>query len=281
MPTGPISRLRTLWLGETARAEFAAAAEVLVRDTDSVIRSVADAERPPAATETPAADRPPAPDVFDLIVAAESFPDELPPGSVHRLRRRHPAARWVRLVGPWCDGEVRSASPPPATLRVPWHRAAVWLARQFERMRAGERSEIDDPPTFDEADRLPAARLPQPTRVRQATFGVWAEEPAAREWLLDAVSRLPSVRPIVREAARGVDRDIAVCDLSTADGLPEQVADVRQAYPRASLVVLVGFARPGDVAALYQAGAAMVLPKPVLLADLEAAIQAVVDRIPL
>jgi CheY-like chemotaxis protein len=270
MSNRPISRLRTLWLGETARAEFAAAAEVLLRETDCTVRPVAEAEAIGAGAP---------PGVFDLVVAAESFPDEVSPAVFKSLRRRHPASRWIRVVGPWCDGEVRSAAPPAATLRVAWHRAAAWLSRQFERLRAGERPEFDDPPTFDEADRVMATRPRHAGDGRRATPAIWAEEPAAREWLLAACDRLAEMRPPNVEASGTDGPEIVLCDLPTADGPAEQLAQIRQGYPRAALVVLVGFARPRDVQALYEAGAAMVLPKPVAIADLEAGLDAVAGRL--
>lgn len=276
MSTSPVSRLRTFWLGATARAEFAAAAEVVLRETDCTVRPVAATEELPAGSLL-GKNAPLGP--FDLIVSAESFPDEVPPEVFSQLRRQYPAARWVRIVGPWCDGELRSAAPPQATLRIPWHRAAAWFSRQIDWLAAGRHPEFDDPPTFDEADRLLAKRPRSPYQGRQATFGVWAVEPAAREWLL-AVSNWPAlIRPISVEEVRDGGPEVAICDLPTADSLVDQVSQIRRAYPRAELVVLVGFARPRDVQALYEAGAAMVLAKPVSVADLEAAVEAVASRL--
>jgi len=274
MANGPKTRLRILWLGETARAEFAAAAEIVCRHSDCTVV-------PPAEVEAEAASgvfRETTAGVVDLIVAAESFPEELPPTLLAALRRRHPTARWVRVVGPWCDGELRSASPPPATLRIAWQRAAGWFERQIRRFEAGKPTEFDDPATFDEADRV-SASLPQPgTGDRRATIGVWAAEPAAREWLSDVVTRRAPAGTICRPNS-GDGVQIALCDLPTADRPVKQVAEIRKAHPRAALVILVGFARPGDVRALYEAGAAVVLPKPVLVADLEAAIQESLRRL--
>jgi CheY-like chemotaxis protein len=276
MPTSPVSRLKTLWLGPTDRAEFAAPSDVIVRETDCTLLSVAAAEEMPAGSLAGKVS-PPGP--FDLIVAAESFPDEVPPDVYMALRRRYPSARWIRLVGPWSDGELRSAAPPPATLRIPWHRAAAWLARQIELFTAGDRPEFDNPPTFDEADRVLTKHPRPPYKGRQATFAVWALEPAAREWLLATCDRLPPIRPISVEESRAGGPEVVLCDLPTADRAVEQLAQIRTTYPGASLVVLVGFARPREVQSLYEAGAAMVLAKPVTVTDLETAVHAVTNRL--
>src|SRR5687767_4355988 len=58
MPPHPVSRRRTLWLGAAARAEFAAAADVIVRETDCTVRSVE-------------AQSMPADGLFEVIVSAE------------------------------------------------------------------------------------------------------------------------------------------------------------------------------------------------------------------
>jgi DNA-binding NarL/FixJ family response regulator len=265
------SRLRTLWLGDPARVEFAATAEVLSRESDCIRSSLDQAES--AGADTPIHH------ACDLIVVAESFPDELSAFVVARLRSRHPAARWVRVVGPWCDGEVRSASPPPATLRIAWHRAPHWFARQFQRLRAGGPTEFDDPATFDEADRLHVLRRESTAVAGRGPLGVWAEEPAAREWLVDVLAGYSRAGQLHPENAAGSRVKIAVCDFPTADGLAERLADVRKAYPQAALVVLAGFIRPRDVRTLYDSGVAMVLAKPVSISDLEAAIHAAASRL--
>ena len=51
-------------------------------------------------------------------------------------------------------------------------------------------------------------------------------------------------------------------------------------YASIFLRQLPNFARPRDVQAFYEAGAAMVLPKPVAVTDLESAIEAVIRRRP-
>jgi hypothetical protein len=287
----PKLRLRTLWLGETARTEFAAAVEVVRRETDLTVFSPTDEVTTSTVADSRGSTQGSAelPEIVDLIVSAESFPDEISPARYADFRRRHPSARWVRVVGPWCDGEVRSASPPPATLRIPWHRAAAWFERQFDRVVAGESAEFDDPPTFDEADRISAPLQSSRAGDRRPTFGIWAEEQAAREWLLDIVNRPASIRRGAElispeesspQPSRLRHAEIALCDLPTADDPLVQIACIRRAYPTSALIVLVGFARPADVRALYAAGTAVVLAKPVTLADLQSAIDAVAGGLP-
>ena len=90
----------------------------------------------------------------DLIVVAQAFPGQFSHEAVDRLRQLAPLARILGLMGSWCEGELRSGSPWPATMRAYWHQWPVRCQREFRRLAEGRWGSWALPPTATEEERL-------------------------------------------------------------------------------------------------------------------------------
>jgi len=63
---------------------------------------------------------------FDLIVLAQSRPDQIPAEVAERIQANHPTTPVVALLGSWCEGGMRSDVPWPGVRRIYWHQ---WAGR--------------------------------------------------------------------------------------------------------------------------------------------------------
>ena len=90
----------------------------------------------------------------DVIVVAQAFPGEFSHEAIDRLQRLAPLARVVGLMGSWCEGEMRSGSPWPATARTYWHHWPVRGRRQFRGLAAARLCSLALPLTATEEEHL-------------------------------------------------------------------------------------------------------------------------------
>jgi len=137
--------LSILFVGDADRSEFRQARACL--DRWGAVQGFADADLAAAAL---AADRL-SPDV---MVVAQAFPGQFSHQAIDRLRRLAPLARVLGLMGSWCEGEMRSGSPWPATVRTYWHQWPARCDRQFRRLAMGQSCSWALPLTATEEERL-------------------------------------------------------------------------------------------------------------------------------
>ncbi|MDZ7619387.1 MAG: hypothetical protein U1E05_20495 [Patescibacteria group bacterium] len=238
-----------LLVGRVGRAEFreaAASLHQLARVTTAC--SPAEAEQVLADGRCPA----------DLIVVAQSFPGEFSTAAIDRLRRRAPLARVIGLLGSWCEGEVRSGEPWPATIRVYWHQWRDRCAAELQRLHAARPAAWSLPATATEEERLLLDSLePLPAgsgliAVRSASFDM-------ADWLCDACRRqgyatvwLDHCRiPRIEGAAAGL---IDLAD-AAADDLAELAHFAARLHP-APVLALMHFPRAQHVRLAMEHGAA-------------------------
>ena len=145
MPIADMPEIQILLVGDIHRTEFRESASCLKRS--GVVEIAADVETARAAL----AQRRTAPEV---IVVAQSFPGQFSHGAIDRLRRAAPLARIVGLMGSWCEGEMRSGRPWPATARLYWHQWPAHCRRQFRCLAGGKRCSFALPATATEEERL-------------------------------------------------------------------------------------------------------------------------------
>lgn len=107
---------RVLAVGNVAHADFAAARALL--RTASQVYFVPHAGY--AAAWLPA--HPP----VDWILLFQSRPGELPRDLVEQLRLLSSNARFVSVLGSWCEGELRTGRPWSDVPRVYWHAFPTW-----------------------------------------------------------------------------------------------------------------------------------------------------------
>lgn len=144
--------IKILVIGDIHRPEFREAAAVIGGcGTVETIAKVDDAESAlRAGAITPAA-----------IVVAQPFPDRFSHEAIDRLARAAPLARILGMMGSWCEGEMRTGRPWPASSRLYWHQWPARCRRQFQRMNEGRPCSFSLPATASEAERL-LADLPPP-----------------------------------------------------------------------------------------------------------------------
>jgi hypothetical protein len=104
-------------IGDVANADFRDAIELLRRDATLVAGDGV----PP-----------------EVVIVAQSRPDAICRQPIEQLRRATPLAGVVTLLGSWCEGEARTGRPWPGVHRLYWYEFPAWWRRQM-RLRAEDR----------------------------------------------------------------------------------------------------------------------------------------------
>ncbi len=261
-----------VWMvGDWQRAEFAPAVAYLRREvrlslplSDSRGSGVFGDDDSSRQNECSAKDGGPRPDP-DLILLVASRPGRFSAAEVEAVHRRAPLARLVALLGSWCEGEVRSGRPWPGVTRIYAHQWQARLPRELETWQ---------PRTATEIDRLMNVR-PSNKSQRQL-IGIAAAQrsmfdalaAACHSFGQDAVWLLPNLPPPVQRV------DAVIAD-ATLD-LPTELAhlnELREQLHKPPALLLLNCPRQSDIEQASQAGAAAILAKPYLLADLAAELE--------
>lgn len=243
--------LPVLFVGDFERAEFRSTAAQLATQE---ARSVPDI---PAALELlNGNDFCPA-----VIVLAEVGSQPRSNDDLAQLRRTVPLARLVRLVDPWLEGESRTNRSLPVALRAQWHQRIdqfPWslpiTASQDDCLLAT----VDDERGIESpSNNTLIAICARDRETVQSLAGIFT----AQRWKSLCLRTPPTETPlsvdvVIFDLAFGTDQELA------------QLAAMKSAVGAAPLIALLGFPRPEDIARLHSAGAAAVIAKPFLTADL-------------
>ncbi len=278
----PSTSLSILVLGDTTRPEFRETRACLGRwgtvvecsDADSAAAALSEGSFSP-----------------DVIVAAQAFPGQFSHQTIDRLRRSAPLARVVGLMGSWCEGEMRSGSPWPATVRMYWHQWPAHGDRQLRLLAMGQPCSWALPLTATEEERLMADaalpwRLPTCATAWNKQCRGQISEPAL---LVPSSGTLVAIRSHSREMAdwlsavcrsRGLatiwQRDpvfarvegAAAAIFDGTDLCNEECDALRRfviALRPAPVIALSSFPRIEDHGRALSAGASVVLSKPLLV----------------
>lgn len=264
----PNMALSILLLGNTTRTEFRDARGCLDRwgavtdflDADSASKALAEARVSP-----------------DVIIVAQAFPGQFSHQAIDRLRRLAPLARVLGLMGSWCEGEMRSGSPWPATPRTYWHQWPARCRRQFLRLTMGHSCSWALPFTASEEERLLVDSEASPLLSKEGTgqcrglVAIHSQSRKAAEWLsatcrgreLATVWQGDSAFARVDGATAGIFDGTDLCG-DECDDLKRFVIALRPA----PVVALLSFPRIEDHRLALSAGASVVLSKPLLVEDL-------------
>jgi len=256
-----MSEISILLVGDTERREFGearAALEPLGRVSHAADTSSAIAEL--------AADRVNP----DVIVLAQAYPGQFSARAIDRLRRLAPLTRVLGLLGSWCEGEMRTGQPWPATIRIYWHQWLPQCQRELDALGKGYCPAWGLPMTATDEERLlrPAVELLVGESGLVAIHSQWYEMYC---WLSEACRRRGYstiwLRPggtIRLEGARAAIFDGTDCGRAEVDRLEQMAA----ALAPAPVVALLDFPRIEDHDRAIAAGAGAVMSKPLLLDDL-------------
>ncbi|MHB8897604.1 MAG: hypothetical protein ACYC6Y_02535 [Thermoguttaceae bacterium] len=216
----------------------------------------------------------------DVIVVAQSYPGEFADSQIDGLRRVAPLARFVAVLGSWCEGEMRSGSPWSGAVRVFWHQWLPHCHRELERLLAGRESLWSLPPTAGEEERclVLASRRDRPGLAARPALPP-AEAPPVEivtrqyevfQWLAAACADRGFQARWRRDPAEPPAGPTAVVLFDAAEDTDLELARFRRIRSggHVSAIVLADFPRAGDRDRFVAAGAKAVVSRPFFWDDL-------------
>jgi hypothetical protein len=266
-------RKREIWLiGDWQSSAFDAPRQWL--ETQGACRSLASATKLQRSRDA------------TFVVAAQARPGEVTPEAMAMLRMAAPKARLVVLNGPWCEGEHRPVPWYAGETRVAWRRWREGLEQALADGISPQQAEgeMQDEKSFAAAELerslQEAARRQWPGR----RAAVWTERSAVYSSLADALG----VLSIEALWLGGSGRATGEADVVMYDGwryvlpLPMKPSQrgrrslatrktPHKALPTGRLLLL-DFPRPDDGLAAADWGIDAMLPLPLRVADLAAAL---------
>ena len=273
--TSPSNRPICAWfVGDAAHVDFTDVMESLRSGTQlTVISDVNDAASRPAHCLPPA-----------LIVIAQSRPGSIGLRQVEALRRRYPLAGVVSLLGSWCEGQSRTGQPIPGVERLYWHEFPIWWRRQRKLRSEGRCADWARPISPDVIARFSRAMLFRESMKSPGLIVLstprWETADALADLLRNAGYSIVWQQPgrcslQVRGAVAGIWEGGQLDDRNAY----ELAAFCRRlSCDTAPVIALLDFPRRDRVERARQLGAAFVLGKPWVNAELVAAIEQNVER---
>jgi hypothetical protein len=227
----------------------------------------------------------------DLVASASSSPEVIVffhsrPLSVrqhvlHDLRRAAPLAGVVVVAGSWCEGELRTGRVWPGVRRHYWYEFPGWWTRQVALRAAGRCPEWAKPSEFASVAVTKQLRPLRDLVVLRTAYSATAETLADQLKFggYGTAHQSPGRRPSpVRGAAAGIWDGGQLNDAEAQD-LSRFCTQLRA--DAAPVIALLDFPRRDSVNRAFQLGAAAVLGKPWLNADLLQTIEQLTTRQPL
>lgn len=203
-----------------------------------------------------------------VIVIAAARPGLVSQREVASLLRRAPLARFIGLLGGWCEGEMRTGQPWRGVTRVYWHEFVPRLAEELT--LANSRGRLFQPRTFTDAE-LSGSAIPLPEFRTRGLVVIRAISLASYEPLAEACHAIghsttwssPRQPAFVTGAAAAI-WDVAA-SIESDDAELGRFAKLMQPAPT---IAIIGFPRASDRQLALDCGASGVVSKPYLLQDL-------------
>jgi hypothetical protein len=174
----------------------------------------------------------------DAIIFCLARPGQIVRAKVEDLHQTYPLSQLFSLIGPWCEGEVRTGKPAPGVTRIYWHQWHVRLPQELIRLSQST-----------------AARLPRSATEVDVQLCRPAPNRATRPALIGVVSRRQTDFEAIAVAidagghhAVWISPDDALpvlkLDALVIDG-EQPAASAR--FGRLPTILLAGFPRPEDI----------------------------------
>jgi hypothetical protein len=222
----------------------------------------------------------------EVAVLAQSRPSVIGLSDVERLRRSVPLAGMALLVGSWCEGETRTGRPAAGVQRLYWYEFPSWWRRQMVLRAAGRCPEWARGATSEERG---ARHGESSTGDREQ--GLIGGTIAIETFRFDTAAAIGDVLKSVGSETiwlrpgleHGEIRGVAAGiweggQLNAAEAERLAAFCTRLAELRAPVVALLDFPRRDRCEVARQMGAAAVLGKPWLNADLIATLRQIVGQ---
>ena len=217
----------------------------------------------------------------EVVVFFHSRPLSVRQHVLHDLRNAAPLAGVIVVAGSWCEGELRTGRVWPGVHRHYWYEFPVWWSRQVALRLAGRCPEWAKPSESVTSDLI---RRPRPISdfvvlrtPNSATAETLADQLEVAGYGITLQSPGRRVQP-VRGATVGIWDGGQLNDTEARD-LSRFCTDLRANH--APVIALLDFPRRDSVDRALQLGAAAVLGKPWLNADLLQTIEQLTARQPL
>jgi len=217
----------------------------------------------------------------EVVVVAQCRPGEISANELDHLQQVAPLARFIGLLGPWCEGEARSGSPWPGMLRTYWHQ---WTARYAAELLDTARL----PGWAISTGAAPEDRLLTQPAFSSATepgvIAVISRVHAVADMLADACASFGhatcmlrgDTSPPIREATGTSFREATGTSIREAtmviwNGRVDEIGDFQRLalrFPDVPILASIDFPRHDRIAEFLDTGACGVLSMPFLLQDL-------------
>lgn len=207
----------------------------------------------------------------ELLIVAQSAPDEFTRQDVVELFRLAPLARWICCYSSWCESDGRNRDIWPPGSRVPFHGFRARLMREIQVLN-GMRPPLPLTASRDEVFEFDAVGIPKSGTRRRVE--VDSPDPELKTWLFDLIKSAGHL-PVQGTAATlaGIP-DVVFRDLDPCSGQvssePRRV--VHADGPRPVVIGLMGLPHPEDAKCATSAGCDKLLSKLAPLEELLAAI---------
>jgi CheY-like chemotaxis protein len=264
-----------VWLiGDAGHLDFRGSVELL--NATATVIQFKDAQE--AWREPIGLDRHPA-----VIVFAASRPGMMHARDAEQLRRCLPLGGMVALLGSWCEGEARTGRPVPGISRCYWYDFPNWWRRQLELLASGHCPDWALPATADDRD----CAKTWPRQVSETTAGLIVLRTTCWETgdvLADVLRASGYATAWAPRGGRGASIRGAAAGIWEGRQLDEpelcQLAEFCEqlATDEAPVIAIADFPRRDRCEAAIQAGAAAVLGKPWLNADLLGTLERLTQR---
>jgi hypothetical protein len=191
----------------------------------------------------------------DLIIVAQSWPDQFSAAEVHRLLATFPLARVVCCYGCWCDSDGRNRSIWPPGSRIAAEFAPLRIERELRLLTGQDRSPAL-PLTASRTEVFAHDYSAVPRSESPASVRVVSPDRAWRA-MLEQMLAAAGHSAVSDSDARHIDRIHWDAD-PWDDERRESLCRLQRDNPRVPITAWIGFPRPYLVSELQQCGASTV-----------------------
>lgn len=204
----------------------------------------------------------------ELILIAQPLPGLVRQNDVDQLQQLAPLARIVVVVGSWCEGGLRTDSPPTGVLRLYWYELASWWHAAQDRLSAGKFPSWSLP-----LDHLQAGRFCSDASCLDLshTVAVHADDFSVFETLAESL-RLANAIPNWANREPFTKATAGIFDGGQLDA--QQLEQLREfcTQVEGKVTLLLDFPRREHYEKALKAGASTVLGKPYVVEELLASL---------